>query len=212
MDFDKIDLDSWARKEHYIHFLHEVECSYSVTLNLDISPLKGERLYPAMLWLLAGTVNALPEFRTALRADGPGVYRTMHPAYTIFNPDRKIFTSVWTPYQKDYRAFLKAYLDDTAVYGRSTHYISKPDRPGNSFDVSMVPWLHFTSFNLNIHSGGSYLLPIFTMGRFEEKEGKRLLPLAIQVHHAVCDGYHVGQFAALLQEDIFRFPGEGPWE
>ena len=50
-----------------------------------------------------------------------------------------------------------------------------------------------------------YLLPIFTMGKFVGREGRRLLPLAVQVHHAACDGYHVGKFVERLQEKIYRF-------
>lgn len=32
-----------------------------------------------------------------------------------------------------------------------------------------------------------------------------MLPLAIQVHHAVCDGYHVGKFIEILQAGIDAF-------
>lgn len=56
----------------------------------------------------------------------------------------------------------------------------------------MLPWTSFTSFHLQVAGAGRHLLPIFTMGRAEEKDGVRTLPPAIQVHHAVCDGYHVG--------------------
>ena len=41
--------------------------------------------------------------------------------------------------------------------------------------------------------------------KFFERDGKRLLPLAIQVHHAVCDGYHIGVFVEKLQGYIDRF-------
>ena len=52
---------------------------------------------------------------------------------------------------------------------------------------------------------GKFLLPIFTMGKCFERDGKHLLPLSIQVHHAVCDGYHVGLFVEKLQSKIDRF-------
>ena len=42
------------------------------------------------------------------------------------------------------------------------------------------------------------------MGRYEEKNGRWYLPLAAQVHHAVCDGYHLCQFL----EDLGRQIGE----
>ena len=59
MAFTLIDLDNWERREHYLHFINEVRCSYSVCVNLDISNLNGQRLYPAMLWLLTRTVSYL---------------------------------------------------------------------------------------------------------------------------------------------------------
>ena len=40
------------------------------------------------------------------------------------------------------------------------------------------------------------------MGKYFERDGKRLLPFNIQVHHAVCDGYHVGLFVDKLQNHI----------
>ena len=43
------------------------------------------------------------------------------------------------------------------------------------------------------------------LGKYVEADGKRMLPLAIQVHHAVCDGYHVGKFIELLQAGIDAF-------
>ena len=205
MAFHLIDLENWARREHYQHFIREVVCSYSMTVNLDITALEGFRLYPAMLWLLTDTVNAFPEFRTALTPEGVGVYDTMHPAYTIFNKEKKTFSTVWTAFQKEYGDFLRAYESDTAAYASSTHYIAKPDRPENSFDVSAIPWAPFTSFHLHVAGEGTYLLPIFTIGKAFENGGKRMLPLAIQVHHAVCDGYHVGRFVEVLQEKIRDF-------
>lgn len=41
------------------------------------------------------------------------------------------------------------------------------------------------------------------MGKYFTKGKKRLLPLAVQVHHAVCDGYHVEMFLERLQNKIF---------
>lgn len=64
------------------------------------------------------------------------------------------------------------------------------------------PWTRFTGFNLNLPEGGDYFLPIFTAGRYEEQNGRITLPLAVQVHHAVCDGYHAGAFLRALQETL----------
>lgn len=72
MSFRLIDLDQWERKEYYLHFIHEVVCTWSMTVELDITPLSGQRLYPAMLWLLTNAVDRFPEFRTHLSPQGAG--------------------------------------------------------------------------------------------------------------------------------------------
>lgn len=208
MSFELIDMANWVRKEHYLHFMNEVVCSYSVNVQLNITNLKGYRLYPAMLWLLTRAVNQMPEFRTSLSPEGPGIFEHLHPAYTVFNQEQKTFSSVWTEYQDSYQDFQKAYEEDVSRCNGSTHYIAKPDRPANSFDVSMIPWLPFSSLNYNVYDDGHYLLPIFTIGKYEDNGEKRMIPLAIQVHHAVCDGYHLGRFVDILQAEIDHFTGE----
>ena len=90
-------------------------------------------------------------------------------------------------------------------YSTSTRYEPKAGTPANSFNISMVPWVAFTGLNINVFDEGKFLLPIFTMGKFFEQNGRRLLPLAIQAHHAVCDGYHIGVFVEKLQRYIDQF-------
>ena len=73
------------------------------------------------------------------------------------------------------------------------------------FDISMIPWVTFSAFNLHVFGDGKYLLPIFTLGKTFEDCGRRILPMAMQVHHAVCDGYHAGLFVEALRENIHGF-------
>ena len=205
MEIRLIDLENWERREYYEHFIKNVVCSYSVTVNIDITNLKGHSLYPAMIWLLTKTVNDMPEFRTCLTEEGPGIYDSMHPMYTLFNKEKKNFSGIWSYFSEDYSEFLENYQADVQKYSTSTRYAPKEGTPANSFNISMVPWLEFTAMNFNVYDEGKFLLPIFTMGKFFERDGKRYLPLAIQVHHAVCDGYHIGLFVEKLNEYIDRF-------
>lgn len=205
MSFHLIDFETWERKDFYKHFINDVVCTYSTTVNLDITNLKNVRLYSTIIWLLTNVVNQMPEFRTAITKEGVGIYDEMHPAYTIFNKENKNFSGIWTEFNLDYKVFLDAYELDIAKYTSSKEYAPKPNRPDNSFDISMIPWFTFTSFNLNIFGDGKYLLPIFTLGKYFDDNGKRLIPLSIQVHHAVCDGYHIGKFVETLQSLINHF-------
>ena len=48
MAFRLIDMESWPRREFYEHFIKEVVCIYWAVVNIDITNLKGQKLYPAM--------------------------------------------------------------------------------------------------------------------------------------------------------------------
>lgn len=202
MTFTPIDRAHWARKEYFDHYFSQVPCTYSAVFQLDITRLRqqGQKLYPTMLYHIATEVNLHEEFRTALDGVGQlGIYDRMHPCYTIFHKESETFSNLWTEYTPDYEAFCEAYRRDMAQYGGNLGMEAKPGTPENTFPVSMLPWASFEGFNLNLQKGYDYLLPIFTMGRYQETGGKTLLPLAVQVHHAVCDGFHLCRFVNGLQ-------------
>ena len=45
--------------------------------------------------------------------------------------------------------------------------VAKTGMPENVFPVSMIPWTSFEGFNLNLQKGYDYLLPVFTILRWE---------------------------------------------
>ena len=197
MAFKIIDRENWSRKEYFEHYFSNVPCTYSMTTKLDITKIieSKKKLYPAMLYYLTTIVNRHVEFRIAFNKDNElGAYDEMLPCYTIFHKDTETFSNLWTVYCKDYEEFYKMYENDLRQYGNQKGMFGKPDVPDNCFTVSMIPWVSFEGFNLNLQKGYDYLLPIFTMGKYYEENGRILLPLAIQVHHAVCDGFHVCRF------------------
>ena len=205
MIFEKIDINSWKRKEYFEHYFTNVPCTYSMTVKVDITPIKNKlmKLYPAMLYYISTVVNHHPEFRTAINDSGElGVYSEMLPCYTVFHKDTETFSNIWTEYSPDFNTFSVAYENDMQKYGNKQGMIGKPNAPENTFPVSMIPWSTFEGFNLNLQKGYDYLIPIFTMGKYYQEDGRTILPLAIQVHHAVCDGFHICRFANELQELI----------
>ena len=53
---------------------------------------------------------------------------------------------------------------------------------------------------MNIAHMKNFFSPMFTFGKYYEQGGKVLLPMAVQVHHSVCDGFHVARMFNELQE------------
>lgn len=211
--FQKIE-GPWPRQAHFRHYMDNVRCTYSLTVSIDVTALRaalkagGFRAYPAQIHMLATAVNRLPAFRMGLSPAGePGHWSCLHPGYTVFHPRTETFSSLWTAYQADFRAFYKACVADMAQYADADAFAPKPGMPPNVFDVSSVPWVDFTAFNLNVYAEGTHLSPIFTLGRYVERDGKTWLPLAMQLHHAACDGFHAGQLVQAVR-DLAQTPGD----
>lgn len=207
MKFNLIDIEHWNRKPYFEHYLNAVRCTYSMTVNIEITSLlheiklKNLKLYPTLIYIIATVVNNHKEFRTCFDENGNlGYWDSMSPNYTIFHEDDETFSSVWTEYDEDFLCFYSNYLDDIKNYGSIKRFTPKLDAQANTFPVSSLPWVSFTGFNLNVYNDGTYLVPIFTMSKYFEQNNKIFIPVSIQVHHAVCDGYHISRFVNEVQE------------
>lgn len=208
MKFNLIDKENWKRKEYFKHYFDTVPCTYSAVFQIDVTDLKnkGFRVYPSLIYSLTKAVNSHEEFKTCFDKEGRlGFFDVMVPAYTVFSKKTETFSVLWTNADGDYEKFLSDYVKDAENYGGKDVLFPKPDMPENCFNVSAVPWEKFEGFNLNLQKGFDYLLPIFTFGKITETDGKYLMPLAVQVHHAVCDAFHVCRLVKELQEKLNQF-------
>ena len=74
--FQKVT-EPWSRQEHFDHYLNHVRCSYSFTVEIEVTELHaklkalGLKTYPVHIYLLAAAVNQLPEFRMGLVDGAP---------------------------------------------------------------------------------------------------------------------------------------------
>lgn len=215
MKFEPIDVSQWKRKEYFDHYFHQFPCTYSMTLNLDITSFlstikkKNIKLYPAIIHLLATVVNRHEEFRTAIdQAGNLGIFDLVSPSYTLFQKESETFTNVWTEYHPVFSTFYSDCLADIEKYGDIREFIAKPHPPLNLFYISSIPWVAFTGFNLYLPRATDFLLPIFTTGKYFQQNGQTLLPISIQVHHAVCDGFHIARLVSELQTLLYEFEND----
>ncbi|HIX84589.1 MAG TPA: type A chloramphenicol O-acetyltransferase [Candidatus Megamonas gallistercoris] len=213
MNFNKIDIENWQRKNVFNHFFYDVPCTYSMTVNLDITRLlagvhkRDLKIFPVILYGMSYVVNRHSEFRMDFDEEKrPGFYDYCNPSYTVFHGENEMFTNVWTQYDENFKRFYDNYSSDMRKYKRDD--VNSKPAIKNIFNVSCIPWTSFTGFNLNLKYGYDYLLPIFTVGKYFRQNKQLLLPLAIQVHHAVCDGYHAAIFINELQQWADDFKGD----
>jgi chloramphenicol O-acetyltransferase type A len=202
MTFRPIDMDAYPRREHFEHFL-AMHLTYSATVSIDVTHLRatakerGFRLYPAQIWMLSTVANRVPEFRMSRDNDGNlGVWDRLDPLYTAMSEPTTPFSGICTPYHREFGGFYSRCRADIETNAHGA-FMPQGAEPPNALNISSIPWVAFTGFNLNLST--DYLLPILTIGRHAEQDGVTRMPRAMQAHHAVCDGYHLGRFVEEVQ-------------
>lgn len=207
MKFKVIDKENWERKEYFDYYYSSVPCTYTMTVKLNITKIKEseQKLYPTLLHSITKIVNRHEEFKTSFDSNNQlGVFDYMFPHYTIFHKDSETFSNIWTEYTEDYDVFYELYKRDMRAFGSIKKREAKPDLPANCFNILAIPWIAFDSFNINLQNNRDNLLPVFIMGKYYEEDGNLILPLSIQVHHGICDGFHLCRFVNELQYIINR--------
>ncbi|WP_083967885.1 type A chloramphenicol O-acetyltransferase [Buttiauxella brennerae] len=206
LEYTPVDLSRWARKEHFEVFQSFAQSTINQTVLVDITALLkhikevGWKFYPTIIFLLSKIVNSHAEFRMAIKKDELVIWNEIHPSYTIFHNETETFSSLWSHYDGNIHHFQEVYSEDIARYGNNLSYWPKEESRENIFFVSAIPWVSFTSFNVNVANMQNFFAPMFTLGKYYQQDGKVLLPLAVQVHHSVCDGFHVARLFNELQE------------
>ncbi|MCC3371458.1 type A chloramphenicol O-acetyltransferase [Cohnella sp. REN36] len=204
--FHLIDRKEWAREPYFAHYSETSACAFGMTANLDVTLLlrrlreRKVKLYPAFLYMTMRSVHIDTAFRTSFDGSGRlGYWERMEPVYTIFHPEDRTFSAIWTPFENDFARFHASYEEDRERYGGAKGLFTKPNVPANVISISSIPWTSFTSFQLQLYNKGDYLLPIVTGVKWFASGERTLLPVSLQVHHAVCDGYHASLFLNEMQ-------------
>ena len=210
MKFNIIDRENWYRKEYFAHYLQQ-QTTFSITNEINITihkknlKKKNYKLYPAFIFMITKIINAHKEFRTSFNREGElGYWSEILPSYTIFDKKTNTFSSIWSPFLNRFSEFHSQYEEDVEKYNGTCSLFPKTPIPDNHIPISMVSWSSFTAFNLNINNGGDFLFPIITGGKYSQVNDELFLPVSLQIHHAVCDGYH----ASVFMNDLQRFADE----
>ena len=211
MNYRKIDLKTWERLEHFEAFMLS-GTSFSLTTKIDVTHFykkikqKQLKFYPMFIHQTTMVVNSFENFRLGYNEKNELVlWDNVEPNYTINSKVSENFISVWTPWIKSTTNFQQSYLKTLTSCETSFKMTPQNDMPMNIFVISMLPWTSFDGFNLNINNNDKFITPIITAGKIINENEQLLLPLAIQVHHASCDGYHVGRFLEKLQNQLNLF-------
>ncbi|MCW3467177.1 chloramphenicol acetyltransferase [Chitinophaga nivalis] len=199
-----LDIATWARKAHFEFFRQFEEPFFGVCIPVDCtraytrSRSAGASFFLYYLHRSLAAANTIVPFRYRIHEDNVFIYDAVHASPTINRPDGT-FGFAYMDYHADFTAFSAAAQQEIDRVQNSTGLI--PAVSGeNVIHYSSLPWLDFTSISHARSFSFKDCSPKISFGKMKEENGKKIMPVSIHVHHALMDGYHVGQFADLFQQ------------
>lgn len=198
-----IDLQTWSRREHFKLYNSFDHPHFNLCADVDITAflpaLKQRGLSPtvAIVYLIARTANELPEFRLRIHGEQVVEYEVVHPSHTVLTSG-DLFSFCTIRYAPEFAEF------SARASERIAHVQQHPtlqDEPGedNLLFMTAIPWVSFTSFTHPINLNPPDSVPRFAWGKFFEQGDRMLMPLSVQVHHALMDGIHVARYYQKFQ-------------
>ena len=193
------------RKKHFEFFNSMNHPHFNITANVDIThllPFLRKNKLPitsSMVYLLSRVANDIPEFRWRIRAGKVFEHETIQPSFTVFTEAADVFSFCTVEYEKNAESFIQRAFEKSEKMKTDPSFEDEHGRDDFLF-LSSIPWVSFTAFEHAMHSSPSDSVPRMTWGKFFEMNEKMMMPLSIQVHHAVVDGRHVGKFFQKIEE------------
>jgi chloramphenicol O-acetyltransferase type A len=204
--YSLLDLDTWSRREHFRFFRGYDNPFFNLCADVDVSRVAeacrapgGPSFFVASLYLSLRAVNDVEPFRYRLRGDGVVVYDAIHAGSTILRDDGT-FGFGYFDYSSDFGPFRSQAEEVLNVARKGSGALEdRPDRD-DMIHYSVIPWIAFTSFAHARRWGTKESVPKIVFGRRHGEPGAERMPLSVEVHHALVDGLHVGEFFRCFQD------------
>jgi chloramphenicol O-acetyltransferase type A len=203
-----IEMETWSRREQFGAFSTFDHPHFGMCANVDLTAFypmvkqRGHSLTVAIVYVLTRASNAIPEFRLRIRAGSVVEHEVVHPGFTILvDEDRFSFCTV--DYAEDYAEFAVKAAERMA-YVKEHSTVKNDAQRDDVLYMTAIPWVSFTSFTHPMHLQPADSVPRFAWGKFFEQGNALKMPLAVQGHHALMDGVHVGKFYAKVQDYLHQ--------
>jgi chloramphenicol O-acetyltransferase type A len=203
-----IDVESWARREQYELYRQFDQPHFNMCADVDLTAfyaaLKGRAIgfTIGVLYVLARAANDIPAFRCRMRGKDVVEHETVHPSTTVLTGEGS-FSFCTLVYAASFSAFAPSATQAMGAAKQQTTLTDGLDRDDVLFTTS-IPWVSFTSFAHPTHLHPPDSIPRMAWGKRFEDAGRLKMPLSVQGHHAMMDGFHMGQYYERVQSYLIR--------
>jgi chloramphenicol O-acetyltransferase type A len=204
-----LDVATWARRDLFEFFRVYDNPYFNVCTRVDVTHLLALlRRRPSISVSLAyhyfalRVANGIEPFRYRLQNGKVLIHDVIHGGTTVLLPN-ETFTFAYFDFTGEFDKF----IDEAQQAVDKVKTGDCPFRATSSDDLihfTTLPWLAFTSFSHARNWRTEDSVPKIAFGKFVMENERTLLPISVEVHHALMDGLHVGRFLIGLEEALLK--------
>lgn len=210
-----LDMAAWPRRSHFEFYIGYENPFFSVTTDVVVTKAYecsrqrgGPSFFLLTLWCALRAASRVEPFRLRVRDGRVWRHDIVHAGSTVMRDDRTfafshfIYNEFYDEFEKNGRALIaKIKAAPPGLF---------PEDGDDEIYFSVLPWIRITGIT-NARPNNRDVIPRVVFGKvFEEGEGEMRMGVSVEVHHALVDGLHVGQFLAAFESELAMFATNHP--
>lgn len=209
--YKTVDVKKWSRYHQYNFFKTYDLPFFNICTELDVTEVVSwckkhdYSFFIGTLYASLHMANNISEFRYRI-AHQQGQqeqqiieYEKIHAGSTVLNEDNT-FSFCYFDYSAQFMDFNNNAKHQMSLSRSGNLMLEAKEHSLDLIHYSSIPWISFSSFSHARKLDKDDSIPKIVFGKYHEKSGRYFMPISVEVHHALMDGYHVGQYFSGLQE------------
>jgi len=207
MNYRKLNLENWHRRDQYKFFKQYDNPFFNICSTIDVSDLLlstqslNLSFSSSLLYASIDTANKMDEFKSRIKDGGVVIYDSIYAGSTILNDD-ETFNFCYFDYFSKFSDFINNANKQIELNKQGKQLFDGRNNDLGIIHYSVIPWISFSSFSHPRNYATNDSIPKIVFGKYYENNGRTMLPVSIEVHHALMDGFHLGQYLEKLQKKI----------
>jgi len=200
-----IDTQNWNRKEHYEFFSKMASPYFGITTEVDCTRAyqhakeNGHSFFAHYLHRSMVAVNSVAEIKLRILDGQVVAFDVIHVGATIGREDGT-FGFIFVNYTPDFQIFNAELQEEITVVRNSVGLrLNGDDEKKDLIRHSTIPWTPFTGLLHPTNFDRTESVPKITFGKFSIREGRKYLPVSVEAHHGLVDGFHLAKYLEAFQ-------------
>lgn len=200
-----LDIANWPRRDAFAYFRGFDKPYFNICTKLDEAPLQAaqaesgqRRLSLAYHFIAPSLANRIECFRYRLAGAQVLVHDVVHGSTTVLRDDGS-FGFTYLELHADFAGFA-APAAAAITAARTANPPFEPRLDDSALlHFTTLTWLHFTSFSHARNWGREDSVPKLSSGPIDRDGQRAWMPFSVELHHALMDGLHVGQYVQAFE-------------